>query len=309
MLVSASRLRIRSRCTFLAYRNFLIKYKRCYDAAFPLREKKTKRKKLRKPWVTRYLYKKIKEKNSKYHAFIKTRDPRLLAEFKKFRNELNRDLKKAKCDYFQAQFQRVQDDHRKVWDTINNLITRKQRCTVKEIVIDNVTVAGKELADAMNQHFISIGSYAGNDSIAGDCTFERYQLGSIMLAPTTPFEIDKIIRSLENDVAAGDDEIKALPIKYTTSIISPVLSHIVNNMLQSGDFPDELKIAKITPVYKGGGENLINNYRPISVLPAFSKIFERVINDRLTSFLQKHQIITPEQYGFQKKKVCGTSVT
>lgn len=52
-------------------------------------------------------------------------------------------------------------------------------------------------------------------------------------------------------------------------------------MLESGDFPDELKIAKVIPVYKGGGETKIKNYRPISVLPVFSKIFARVVNDRL----------------------------
>lgn len=73
-------------------------------------------------------------------------------------------------------------------------------------------------------------------------------------------------------------------------------------MLVSGDFPHELKLAKVIPVFKGGGATDIHNYRPISLLPIFSKLYERMINDRLTSFFRKYDIITKEQYGFQKHK-------
>lgn len=73
-------------------------------------------------------------------------------------------------------------------------------------------------------------------------------------------------------------------------------------MLVSDDFPSELKLAKVIPVYKGGEATDIHNYRPISLLPIFSKIYERVINDRLTSFFLKYDIITKEQYGFQQHK-------
>lgn len=118
--------------------------------------------------------------------------------------------------------------------------------------------------------------------------------------PTTPSEIHGIIANLDNDSAAGNDGIKALPLKYVSNIISPILSHLINRMLETGEFPDELKVAKVTPIYKGGGQVEINNYRPISVLPVFSKVFESIINDRLTSFFRKYQ--TPAQYGFQKHK-------
>lgn len=121
-----------------------------------------------------------------------------------------------------------------------------------------------------------------------------------MLMPTTPSEIHGIIANLDNDSAAGNDGIKALPLKYVSNIISPILSHLINRMLETGEFPDELKVAKVTPIYKGGGQVEINNYRPISVLPVFSKVFESIINDRLTSFFRKYQ--TPAQYGFQKHK-------
>lgn len=77
----------------------------------------------------------------------------------------------------------------------------------------------------------------------------RNQMRSIMLISMTPTEIDKIRGSLENDVAAGDDEIKTRPIKCTASIIGPMLSHIINTMLEWGIFSDELKIPKVNSVY------------------------------------------------------------
>lgn len=244
-----------------------------------------------------------------YHAFVKNRDPAVLDDFKKFRNKLNSDLKKAKCEYYQNKFVHIQNDHKKVWETINYLTSRKQtRSSVKEILINNKILVGTELVDEMNRHFTSIGTSTGKNASSNNCMPAGNQIESIMLFPTTPTEIDKIIGSLKNDVAAGDDEIKVLPIKYTANIIGPILSHIINMMLECGNFPDELKIAKVTPVYKGGGVTSINNYRPISVLPVFSKIFERVINDRITVFFKKYHIITPAQYGFKKEKSAESAL-
>lgn len=80
-------------------------------------------------------------------------------------------------------------------------------------------------------------------------------------------------------------------------------------MLQTGIFPDCLKIAKVSMVYKGGNKNDLKNYRPISVLPIFSKIFEGGINIRLQKFFTKHNVITESQYGFQKEKSTELALT
>lgn len=204
----------------LAYRKFLVKFKHSYDAAFPLCQSRLRPKKIRKPWVTGDLYKQIKQKDRKYHAFIKHRDPRLLDEFKKCRNKLNSDLKQAKSVYYQNKFTHLQNDYRKLWETVNNLTSRKQpRCNVKELIINNDSVTGKDLSDEMNRYFIDVGTFTGNNAHANDRLLIRNQPGSIMLMPTSPLEIDKIITSLKTDVAAGDDGIKALPIKRTVCII------------------------------------------------------------------------------------------
>ena len=70
--------------------------------------------------------------------------------------------------------------------------------------------------------------------------------------------------------------------------------------MYSGYFPAQLKIAKVIPLYKKGDTNCLDNYRPISLLPLFSKIFEKLIYSRLTTFFDNQGIINTNQYGFRK---------
>ena len=92
-------------------------------------------------------------------------------------------------------------------------------------------------------------------------------------------------------MSAGPDEIPTNVIKSISPYISDILAHIINSSLSTGVFPDELKNAKISPIYKSDEKNNICNYRPISVLNAVSKVFEKVIYSRLISFIDNFNII------------------
>ena len=83
--------------------------------------------------------------------------------------------------------------------------------------------------------------------------------------------------------------------------VTPIVS-LFNNFLSNGSFPDLLKIGKVIPIHKGGDENIFANYRPISLLMNFSKIFEKLIFVRLKKFLSKQNIPSNKQFGFQNRK-------
>ena len=87
-------------------------------------------------------------------------------------------------------------------------------------------------------------------------------------------------------------------IKKSINYILYPLTHIVNISLSTGVVPCHLKIAKVIPIHKNGETDLIKNYRPISILPSFSKIIEKIVYTRTVSFLQKHNILTNYQFGF-----------
>ena len=106
-------------------------------------------------------------------------------------------------------------------------------------------------------------------------------------------------------------------IKRSICSVSSPLTHIVNLSITHGIVPDELKIARVIPIFKSGDKALFSNYRPISVLPCFSKFLERIIYNRIINYLNDSDVLCDNQYGFRKiallalrlsasRTVCGT---
>jgi len=113
------------------------------------------------------------------------------------------------------------------------------------------------------------------------------------------YEIEKVAKSLKIKESHGYDEIPTKVIKQSVSYISLPLAHICKLMLRSGTFPTRLKFAEIKPIYKKGERMDISNYRPISLLPSFSKIFEKIIFQRLMYYFDHNKILANNQFGFR----------
>ena len=90
-------------------------------------------------------------------------------------------------------------------------------------------------------------------------------------------------------------------MRFTVCSISEVISALVNCSFRTGSFPDELKIAKVCPIFKGGASNIFSNYRPISILQCFSKNFEKNAFTRLEKYINVNNILLNNQYGFRSK--------
>ena len=121
------------------------------------------------------------------------------------------------------------------------------------------------------------------------------------MEPTTPNEIITTIKLLKPKASSGYDEISVKFIQSCSlnSLAKP-LSHIINTSFQTGIFPTNMKLSKVIPIYKSNDPQHFKNYRPISLLPAFSKIIEKIVYKRLFRFISLHNILSPSQYGFQE---------
>ena len=115
----------------------------------------------------------------------------------------------------------------------------------------------------------------------------------------TNCEIHKIIMSFKNE-ATGYDDIKSDILKMSLQYICEPLAHMCNMSLIQGTFPQELELANKIPLYKSGDPHVFNNYRPVSLLPTLSKVFEEVMYTRLISFLETHKILICNQFGFRR---------
>ena len=124
---------------------------------------------------------------------------------------------------------------------------------------------------------------------------------TVFLAPVTQEEINLKIKSLK-DTATGYDDINAMSLKLTNQFICQPLTHLCNLSLTQGVFPEQLKIANVIPLYKTDDPMLFNNYRPVSLLCVLSKVFEKVMYDRIITFLENFKILNENQFGFRKNK-------
>ena len=133
----------------------------------------------------------------------------------------------------------------------------------------------------------------------------RSSESSIFLEDCDEAEVSNIILELQNGKAS---DIPIIVIKAARIVISPYLSKLYNIGIASGIFPDVLKTSKITPIYKKGNKELIENYRPVSTLPIFGKIFEKIIYSRLYKFLTQKGMISDSQIGFRKNHSTGHAI-
>ena len=159
------------------------------------------------------------------------------------------------------------------------------------------------IANKFYDYFVNIGASLAEKIPKSGPSFERYlpeaNRESIFLTPTNDIEIQRLINGMKLS-APGHDELSAKVIKPVIDSLSSPLTYIVNLSFNEGLFPSELKIAQIIPWYKNDDPMQFNNYRPVSLLPFFSKLFERLMYNRLIDFINKHKLLYDYQFGFRK---------
>ena len=117
--------------------------------------------------------------------------------------------------------------------------------------------------------------------------------------PVSYDELHRLITNLNISKSAGPDNIGPKLVKTVSACICTPLLHIFNLSIRNGIVPDELKIAKVVPVYKKGDKKLACNYRPISLLSIFDKLLEKVMKNRLYSYLHINKVLFNYQFGFR----------
>ena len=124
-----------------------------------------------------------------------------------------------------------------------------------------------------------------------NCTFQFKEIDDISIL--------RIINDLPNKSSTGFDDISMRLIKAIKTDIIAALTCIFNQSLNTGIFPEKLKIAKVIPFHKKGSLHDISNYRPISLLPSIYKILEKIIFKQLSTYLNEHKLLYDSQYGFR----------
>jgi hypothetical protein len=170
---------------------------------------------------------------------------------------------------------------RKTWKLIGDLTGKIQRDeAVAPFTLNGVTITDKiEIVENLNQYFVNIGSQLVASIQPSHSQFSDYlkptNINSFMFFPTSSTEVINIVSNFQNKQSFGFDNIPVNIMKSSISYVAEPIAAIINSSLDSGIFPDILKVAKVCPIFKNGDKSDFQNYRPISVLPSFLKLLRR----------------------------------
>ncbi|MEL6989254.1 MAG: reverse transcriptase family protein, partial [Bacteroidota bacterium] len=124
---------------------------------------------------------------------------------------------------------------------------------------------------------------------------------SMLLKATDFEEVLATINKLGNKTTTGSDGMNNLLAKKMGLVIAPYLVELINSSFKTGIFPEELKVSVVYPLYKNGDPRQPGNYRPISILSTWSKVYERIMNRRLVDYFEKFDLLYSKQFGFRKR--------
>lgn len=264
---------------------------------------------LKKPWISFAIAKSCREKDRLHKLKIKNKNKpnakKFAEDFNSYRAKLRDIIRAAKNNYYVSRFQKCNGDLKKCWKVINEMRNKQKKLVFPDFLDYNrqLIIDRRTILNLLNKKFVNTAKNLNQDKPESDFKdyrkFLRNQVtDTIFLTDIESSEISRIITDLHLGKAS---DISVRILKLFKHKLSPNLTILFNNCMRIGYFPDELKVAKVIPLHKGGDKNDLSNYRPISLLPVISKIFEKLIHKRFTAFLTKHRVIYEKQFGFRSQ--------
>ena len=290
---------------------------------------KSKRNRLLNPWITNGIVVSVRKKSYYYKRWKKTctkhnlhGDITLYLMYKDFRKELRKIIKLAKKNYYCKKFENFKGNIKKTWQLINELRGKSKTDIKASFIIDEQIVTGRrEISNGFNIFFSSIAhkmnakvrssTLASGNQHQLNYDYKKYlatekqACNSMFLSNCDEQEVLEIIHGLENGKAS---DISIPILKKCSIFLSRHLVGFFNSFMEKGLFPNILKKGMITPIFKKGDSRYLDNYRPVSTLPIFGKIFEKLIHNRLYSFFMSMNTIFNNQFGFRKKHSTSHAV-
>jgi len=248
------------------------------------------------------LYMKLKSLSSSSNNFSA-----MQTNFKTYSRILRQAIRAAKKEYYHTCFLKFKSDIKKTWATINDIIckTKNKSEFPKYFLINGSKVSDdKSIANEFNKFFTEIGpKLADGIDAPENKSFSDYlknpSQNKFSFTQVTAQDVAKAIDSLKPKTSCANDKISNKLLKAMRNELSVPLMLIINQSIEMGIFPDLLKTARVTPLYKKGDSSLLDNYRPVSVLPSVSKVFERIMYNQIFKHFTDFNLFYQSQYGFR----------
>ena len=260
------------------------------------------------PWVNDDLKQLIRSRDKLKKAAVKSKSQLLMSSYRHIRNKINKQNFELKRQYFSERLAQAKGNMKESWKTINQVLNKRSKSTNIDLLKGpgREIVDRKEISNTMNAYFCSGGKDLAskiedvpNPMLTGEYNHNpdnrRFNFRPIVVQ-----DIRDAMSKIKTSKSLGSDIISSYFLKLATPYIENSLVFMFNTSLETSQFPDSWKNARITPIFKEGDRAERSNYRPISVLPVISRLFEKLVFNQLYEYLVKNKLIHPGQSGFLK---------
>ena len=260
------------------------------------------------PWVNADLRELIKSRDKLKLAASKNKSTLLMSSYRNLRNKVNSLNTKLKRQYFATRVSKFKGNMKESWKIINLLFNKRSKSTNIDLLRDqNKTISNKgEISQSMNSFSCSIGKDLasniedGHDPLIFCDYFLNSDAAKFAFKSIHAEQIKEAIGKLKTSKSFGDDGISSYFLKLAMPFIEDSLVYIFNTSLETSRFPDPWKIARVSPIFIDGDKTEESNYRPISVLPVVSRLFEKLVFSQLYQYLNDNCFINSNQSGFRE---------
>ena len=271
-------------------------------------------------WMNSYIEDRLDYRDKLKEVWIKSGLKADEVKWKEDKKVVRQLVRKAKRDQVERDLETK--DLKKRWEKVNTIIGGQEDTgPPKELLEDGETIKDPlEIAETLNSGFRSkvdgIMETTVADPKAALEMFEDYieilekknrrKLGKFDLKEIDVDDAREAIMSLRNTPSVGTDGIPTIMLKQLAWVLAPYLCYLINATFRTGIFPTRWKEGIVTPIFKKGQKNLKQNYRPITITNSCSKVWEKVVNRQLQSYLKEYNIMDDTQHSYREGRGCDS---
>ena len=256
------------------------------------------------PYVTSKLRSLIRTRDYLKTKAVKTGSSFIRQAFIQLRGSVYSLLQKSRNDYYTKRINENKGNMKSTWKILKHAIGIENKDSTVEILnsegqqISNTC----EIVEAFNEHFVKVGKRLVDEIPQSVCSLTanidkantRFEFMEISAS-----NIVKVIKKLISGKATGLYGIPNKALKDSAELIASSLSDLFNFSIGTKTYPDDFKVAKVTPIFKSGDKDDVNNYRLISIIPTIARVFEKLIYNQLYQYFVNNKLLSNQQFGFR----------
>ena len=294
------------------YDDYFFHLSRIYNDCFPLIQKKVHVKTLSKPWMTPEVIELINKKNDIFKTKKKNNTAKNKKKYKSARIKMEEAIDKEKTSYYAKLMENTNNNIQQKWKAIRVIINRKKTeqntCPIPSSILgQHYASVAKKLSEKLPKLDKGDIPCTSTNTTKRSCRLKKQ---TFSFNETTQREVYETILKLDPSKGPGVDNLDVKSLKSIADVISSHLAPLFNQSMQQGIYPQCLKVAQCVPVYKGSPLDPLSpsNYRPISILTAINKTFERILHGQLVNYLEENKLLPSCQYGYRKQHNTSQAV-